>query len=1080
MTDTLVNTTIQGDQSYPGIAPLAGGGYVVVWQSQGQDDVNNNFGIYAQRYDANGAAVGSEFRVNTVTADNQTLPSVAALSGGGFVVTWTTPGVDPGDTDIHAQRYDVNGNPAGAEVRVNPTATNVQDLSAVTGLAGGGYVVTWTSVGEILSQRFDANGNAVGAETQVNTYAVDDQTNPAITALTGGGYVVTWQSYNQDGYDYGIYAQRYDANGNALGGETHVSTYWSNIQANAAISATSDGGYVIAWQSYGQDGSQEGIFLQRYDANGAAQGAETQVNTTTASVQSTPSIAGLAGGGYIVSWQSFGQDGSSFGIYSRAYDASGNPTTGETLVNTGTAQQQIFPVTAGLVGGGYAIAWESYSQDGSGFGVYKTQVGGGGGSGGPSTWTGTPGDDSFTASTASDWTISGLGGNDHLSGAGGNDTIDGGDGNDVIHGGGGRDTIHGGAGDDLIYDAPGAPGTNLIDGGDGNDTLDFSENGNAFAVNLSLANPAAQAVGGGAYSVTGIENLTGANLNDVLYGDAQANVLSGGLGNDTLTGAGGNDTLLGGDGDDYLYGGPGDDVLNGGIGTDTATYSDAVAGVTISLAIAGPQNTGSVGTDTLIGIENLRGSEFDDTLTGDDNANRIVGGEGTNTIFGGGGNDTLIGGNGTDYLYDGDGNDTLNGNGGSDILEGRSGTNVLNGGDGDDIIQILGDSINTIDGGAGNDALIVSGYQRTSGMTIDLTSLWTTGSGTVNGSSYTGMESVLSVQGSDFDDYIYLGGHATTADVNIGDVLDIGGGGGGNDTIFGTDGANYISGNAGNDNLSGFGGADHLSGGDGDDVLDGGEGNDVLTGGAGNDRLSGGAGADAMAGGTGDDTYVVDDPGDTITEAAGEGTDTVMVNAASYTLGDNLENMTGSTLSGDLVLTGNGLANHIIGGGYEPASGISINDTLYGLGGNDWLEGLEGNDTLDGGAGADMLYGGAGDDTYVVDNAGDKVFENANEGTDTVRSSVSFTLGANIENLVLTGTGNINGTGNAGQNMITGNAGSNTLDGGGGGGGDTLQGGAGNDVYYVRNAGDVIIEGAGEGTADTVLATVSYTLTAGA
>ncbi len=265
------------------------------------------------------------------------------------------------------------------------------------------------------------------------------------------------------------------------------------------------------------------------------------------------------------------------------------------------------------------------------------------------------------------------------------------------------------------------------------------------------------------------------------------------------------------------------------------------------------------------------------------------------------------------------------------------------------------------------------------------------------------------------------------------------------DLFVGTNAANVFAGTEGADNASGLGGADTLSGNGGDDILNGGAGNDVLNGGAGldtligeagNDTLNGGTGADSMAGGLGNDTYVVDDVLDLVTEAAGQGTDLVQTALASYSLGAEVEQLT-FTGVGDFIGIGNGLVNRIQSGG--------------------------GNDTLDGGAGIDTMLGGAGNDTYIVDNASDVTTEAANAGIDTVMASVTDTLQANVENLVLTGVGNIGGTGNGLANTMTGNDGNNALNAAGGDdmlfgglGADTLTGGAGNDTLNGGEGADVL------------------------
>ena len=202
-----------------------------------------------------------------------------------------------------------------------------------------------------------------------------------------------------------------------------------------------------------------------------------------------------------------------------------------------------------------------------------------------------------------------------------------------------------------------------------------------------------------------------------------------------------------------------------------------------------------------------------------------------------------------------------------------------------------------------------------------------------------------------------------------------------------------------------------------------------------------------MFGGLGDDSYVVDNTADVVMENTNEGTDSVQ-SSVTYTLAANVENL---TLTGTVAINGTGNA--------------SANT----------LAGNSAANVLDGGAGVDAMVGGTGDDTYIVDNAADVVTEAANAGTDVVQSSVTHTLATNVENLTLTGSAAINGTGNAAANALTGNAAANVLS--GGTGSDTMAGGAGNDTYVVDNTGDVVTEAAGAGT-DLVQSSVTHTLSA--
>ena len=279
--------------------------------------------------------------------------------------------------------------------------------------------------------------------------------------------------------------------------------------------------------------------------------------------------------------------------------------------------------------------------------------------------------------------------------------------------------------------------------------------------------------------------------------------------------------------------------------------------------------------------------------------------------------------------------------------------------------------------------------------------------------------------------------------------------------------------------INGTNGNDSLNGTNGDDTINGLAGNDSLFGLAGNDILDGGAGADRMEGGDGSDTYIVDNIGDQIIEDSNSSnpsapyfTDTVK-SSITWTLGDGLENLT---------LTGNANIN---------GTGNASSNSLIGNDANNTLIGGAGNDFLAGGGGSDILNGGADNDTYVIRDTNDTIIEAANGGRDIVNSSISYTLGANLEDLELVGTAAINGTGNAFNNLLQGNSADNTLNGGdgddnlvGGGGKDILIGGNGNDtytlhwdMYNVIKGTETIVEGVNGGT-DLVFSRDSWTLSA--
>ena len=573
------------------------------------------------------------------------------------------------------------------------------------------------------------------------------------------------------------------------------------------------------------------------------------------------------------------------------------------------------------------------------------------------------------------------------------------------------------------------------------------------------------------FGLGGDDDLDGLDGADQISGGIGDDTLVGGLGADTLNGDDDDDTLSGDDGIDTLYGGSGGDTLNGGNDADVlhAEYDPVTGGGDA----VDDENTlnGGAGNDQLfggLGIDTLNGGTDDDLLRGGDNADVLNGNDGVDTLEGDAGDDTLDGGAGIDTIGGGLGIDQLTGGGEGDVFRFIVADSSLAAADTiTDFNRGAGDRIELISPGFFGGPFIFRG--ETTGTTFpgeDLgdgfAQVWwrsaaggvdlivdTDSDGELTSSDFlVHMSGIADLQATDFVAGTFVILHGTSGDDT-------------NATLSGplTTGPDIVFALGGADVINGLAGDDQLYGNDGNDTLTGEAGVDILNGGNDNDTLSAGDGADTLYGGGGDDTLNGGNDADILHAAYepqfGGGDATTAVN----------------------TLTGGAGNDQLHGGvGFDTLNGGADDDTLFGaenddvLNGNegtDTLNGGSGNDTLDGGTLADTLTGGEDDDTYITDGL-DTLVELADQGIDTVRSQLTFTLAANFENLVLLGAGTINGTGNGADNELTGNgaansltglAGDDTLD--GGGGADTLAGGDDDDTY-VTDGLDTIVEAVGE------------------
>ena len=1032
-----VNTTTALDQYEPSITTLSNGDYVVVWTSQGQD--GSQSGIFAQVYDPAGVPIGGETQVNTNTLNQQARPSVTALPDGGFAVAWQSSAVDISSWDIALQRYDANYDPDGTEIAVTSDPFRSESDASLVALPDGRFVVTWTRQGtgnsyEIYAQRYEADGTPEGGQTLINSYSTGEQRLPDITVLADGSYVIVWQSDPQDeppiggvGGSSGIYMQRYDIDGNPLGGETLVNTTVAGDQYEPDVVALAGGGYVVTWYD-----TSNRVYMQAFDNNGAAAGTETLVSNSGLG-QYGLVMAPLSGGGYVVVFAVI--DSNNIGLAAQRYDAAGIPVGSPLPVNTTFAGAQYRPSVTGTADDGFIITWQSDSGDGSGTVVHsRTYTTSGELAPGIDFAEGTINADVFSVAA------NGLNAGDIVRGLAGHDVLD--------FLGGGVNTAVGATLDSIEeIQLTNATGTTL------------TVNNVAQALLVTTATGAADAlvVNSGSLTVAQRQTLYSAgveSLTDQQGTYTHSQVLNAGIELSDGTNAADTFTVNAGglNAGDKVYGADGHDILNftgGGVNTAVGAALDSIEEIQLTNA-----------TGTTLTVNNVAQALLVTTATGAADALTVTSGTFTvaqrRALFDLG-VESLSDAQGT-YLSTNAAPATV-----ADIAVGNEdGTLISN------VVQndsdANGDTLTVVPG-----SIVVTGFTPSAGLVlpanggpvIDIASLQshfvTSGANIVfnpgvNGHSFQFLDSgqsitvtmtynvtdgvsnvtqstlTFTINGAneilnlnETADFISQG----FIDLRFGDNIF---GNGGDDVIYAMSGNDLISGGVGDDMLYGGDGNDTVGGGDDDDFVSGGSGNDILRGAAGDDRLEGGSGDDHLTGGTGADELI-----------GGTGIDTVAYNASTAGVYIDLRNRLasggdaeGDTLVGIELVTGSG-QNDIL-------KGSAVANTLTGLGGNDFIEGGAGADTLDGGSGVDTL-------SYDSSNAGV-----------TINLISGVASGGHADGDVFAGFENV--TGSAFADLLTGIVSDNVMR--GGEGGDTIYGNGGADQLFGENDNDTLFGGSGD------------------
>ncbi|MEM1207552.1 MAG: hypothetical protein AAGN66_30235 [Acidobacteriota bacterium] len=373
----VVNATLPSLQGYPDVA-LGDDGFLVVWESLDQD--GDGWGVFARPLGASGLPAGSDLQVNSAGLGQQIFPAVAGNGQGDFVVAWVAYGPTTTGADVWAQRMDAAGAKVGTEFQVNSFGTGDQENVDAAMATDGSFLIVWESdvqdgdEGGIYAQLYSAAGAELGSELRLNDTTAGDQNDPAVAALDSG-FAVVWESDGFDGVDEGVVLQLLDGSAGFVGGEVQVNTHVFGDQEDPDVAALPGGAFAVVWEGSAQDGSGEGVFGQVYGQDGLEVGDEISLNVHTPGDQKNPRVTAVDDGTFLAAWESVAQAsaGSGDDLYARRFDASGSALGDEVRLNTTLADDQDKVALAGA-GGRVLATWRTFDNSGADVGGRRFEV----------------------------------------------------------------------------------------------------------------------------------------------------------------------------------------------------------------------------------------------------------------------------------------------------------------------------------------------------------------------------------------------------------------------------------------------------------------------------------------------------------------------------------------------------------------------------------------------------------------------------------------------------------------------------------------------------------------------------------